>query len=391
MGPRLPLDEARRLAIARCPAGEAPTTVAASLGHSRRWVYKWLARHQAGGDEWAQEGSRRPLGQPRALPDRVEEAVRMGRLELYNEGLLCGAQNIRWQLEELELTPLPSVRTINRVLARHGLTYRRTGRYEPKGKVYPVLPASQANAVHQVDYLGPCSLRGPVRFWSLNTVDVATARCATAPVPSRAGQATVDALWATWHRLGCPAAVQADNAWVFVGSPAHPRALGVLIRLCLPQGIEPWFIPPREPWRNGVVEQCNDHYRSKFLARVEVPSFAALGPARRAFEAKHNSRYRYTKLGGRTPLRAWQGEEQPLRFPAQEHPPPLPLPKPEAGRYHLVRFIRSDLRLDVFGESFKLPPEVEYEYVVATVDVEPQRLRVTLGADLIVEFPYRLR
>jgi hypothetical protein len=140
-----------------------------------------------------------------------------------------------------------------------------------------------------------------------------------------------------------------------------------------------------------VVEKFNDHYRSKFLARVEVPSFVALGSASRAFEAKHNSRYRYTKLGGQTPLMALRCQEQPLRFPAQEDPPRLPLPKPAAGRYHLVRFVRSDLRLDVFGESFKLPPEVEYEYVVATVDVEPQRLRVTLGADLIVEFPYQLR
>jgi hypothetical protein len=56
-----------------------------------------------------------------------------------------------------------------------------------------------------------------------------------------------------------------------------------------------------------------------------------------------------------------------------------------------VRFIRSDRRLDVFGERFPLPPEAEYEYVVATVHVERQRLRVTLGADLVAEFPYELR
>lgn len=201
----------------------------------------------------------------------------------------------------------------------------------------------------------------------------------------------MDALWATWRRLGLPAALQADNEWAFSGSPAHPRALGPLIRLCLAQGIEPWFIPPREPWWNGVVEKFNDHYRSKFLARVEVPSFAGLGPASRAFEEKHNSRYRYSKLGGQTPLAALQRETRPLRFPAREQAPQVPLPKPEAGRYHLVRFIRSDLRLDVFGERFRLPPEAEYEYVVATVDVENQRLRVHLGADPVAEFAYALR
>ena len=385
------VEDERTQAVARARAGESITAIAASLGRSRKWVYAWLARADEGEEAWARDRSHRPASHPRATAAEVAAAVRMVRLELYNQALLCGAQNIRWRLEELAWTPLPSVRTINRILARQGLTHRRTGRYVPKGKVYPTLPAPTANAVHQVDYLGPCYLRGPVRFWSLNTVDVATTRCATEPVPSRAGQATVDALWATWRRLGVPAAVQADNEWAFSGSPAHPRAMGPLIRLCLPHGIEPWFIPPRQPWWNGVVEQCNDHYRSKFLARVEVPTFAALGPASRAFEAKHNSRYRYTKLGGLTPLLALQREKRPLRFPARARPPRVPLPQPEAGRYHLVRFIRSDLRLDVFGERFRLPPEAEYEYVVATVDVARQRLRVRLGDDPVAEFPYALR
>jgi hypothetical protein len=242
-----------------------------------------------------------------------------------------------------------------------------------------------------VDYVGPCYLRGPVRFWSLNTVDLATARCALEPVQSRAGQATVDALWATWHRLGLPAHIQVDNELVFYGSPAHPRGMGPLIRLCLGQGIEPWFIPLREPWRNGVVEKFNDHYGSKFLARIDVPEAAALGPAHRAFEQQHNSRYRYSKLGGHTPLTALQRAGQALRFPPAAVAPQVPLPKPATGCYHLVRFIRSDQHLDVFGERFLLPPEAEYAYVVATVDVAQQQLRVLLGADPVAEFPYRLR
>ena len=205
------------------------------------------------------------------------------------------------------------------------------------------------------------------------------------------GQATVDALWATWHRLGLPGHVQVDNEMVCSGSPAHPRGLGLLIRLCLGQGIEPWFIPLREPWRNGVVEKFNDHYGSRFLARTDVPEAAALGPAHRAFEQKHNSRYRYTKLGGQTPLTALQRAGQPLRFPTAEVAPRVPLPKPETGCYHLVRFIRSDRRLDIFGERFLLPPDAVYAYVVATVHVVQQRLRVMLGADLVAEFPYRLR
>ena len=385
-----PEDE-RRWAVARIDAGDPVTAVAAALGRSRTWVYRWVARAHGAEATWPEDRSHRPTHQAGLTPAEVVEAVTLVRLSLYNQGLLCGAQNIRWELAELSVTPLPSVRTINRILARAELTHRRTGRYVPKGTPYPALAAPTANAVHQVDYVGPCYLRGPVRFWSLNTVDLATARCALEPVPSRAGQATVDALWASWHRLGLPAHVQVDNEGVFYGSPTHPRGMGLLIRLCLGQGIEPWFIPVREPWRNGVVEKFNDHYGSKFLARIAVPDAAALGPAHRAFEAKHNSRYRYSKLGGQPPLTALQRAGPALRFPPVAEAPRVPLPKPETGCYHLVRFIRSDQHLDVFGERFLLPPAAEYAYVVATVDVAQQQLRVMLGADPVAEFPYRLR
>ncbi len=81
----------------------------------------------------------------------------------------------------------------------------------------------------------------------------------------------------------------------------------------------------------------------------------------------------------------------PLAFPARECPPQVALPKPEAGRYDLVRFIRSDRDLDIFGERFLVPPEAEYAYVVATIDVARQRLTVRLDGDLIAEWPYRLR
>ena len=385
-----PEDE-RRWAVARIDAGDPVTAVAAALGRSRTWVYRWVARAHGAEATWPEDRSHRPTHQAGLTPAEVVEAVTLVRLSLYNQGLLCGAQNIRWELAELSVTPLSSVRTINRILARAELTHRRTGRYVPKGTPYPALAAPTANAVHQVDYVGPCYLRGPVRFWSLNTVDLATARCALEPVQSRAGQATVDALWASWHRLGLPAHVQVDNEGVFYGSPTHPRGMGLLIRLCLGQGIEPWFVPVREPWRNGVVEKFNDHYGSKFLARIDVPDAAALGPAHRAFEAKHNSRYRYSKLGGQTPLTALQRAGQALRFPPVAEAPRVPLPKPETGCYHLVRFIRSDQHLDVFGERFLLPPAAEYAYVVATVDVAQQQLRVMLGADPVAEFPYRLR
>jgi hypothetical protein len=166
--------------------------------------------------------------------------------------------------------------------------------------------------------------------------------------------------------------------------------MGSLIRLCLLHGIEVWFIPPAEPWRNSVVEKFNDHWRYKFLRRVVMDSTSQLREESLKFECRHNRSYRYSALAGKTPLAAL-GRSKQLKFPPGEHPPTHPLPKPERGRYHLVRFIRSDGLLDILGEKFLVPPEAVYEYLRATVNVSQQRLSLFLDNKKIDEHPYRLR
>ncbi len=381
----------RRRAIERYLEGESPSTVCASMGYSGRWFYKWLSRFESGDANWFQDRSRRPHRSPTRTKREVEELVIAVRRHLSAQEIFHGDQAIRWELEDLEVHPLPSVRTIARIVARHGLTRRRTGRYRPKGKPYPAPVAEGPGAVHQSDFIGPRHLEGPIRFYSLNTVDLGTGRCAVQPVLQRGGQHTVDAVWASWSRLGMPHYHQVDNEMVFYGSPAHPRGMGSLIRLCLHHDIEPWFIPPGEPWRNGVVEKFNDHWEAKFLRRIRMHSGEELLQESLRFEERHNSRYRYSKLGGKTPLAALEASGTKLRFPPDTEAPRYPLPKPERGRYHLVRFVRSDGLLHIFGETFKAPPEAIYEYVRLTVDVSRQWLSVFLGKALLDEHSYRLR
>jgi hypothetical protein len=325
----------------------------------------------------------------------VEEIVKVTRLSLYNQGIFCGAQAILWELEEQSIAPLPSLRTINRILNRHELTHRRTGRYEPKGTPYPDLPAKAPNDRHQADFVGPRHLRGDrgtLRFYSLNVVDLSTGRCANQPLFGRSGNAVYEAFWAIWGRLGVPQHLQVDNEMVFYGSPTHPRGMGPLIRLCLRYGIELWFVPHAEPWRNGVVEQFNHHYQQKFLDRVCMRTERELRDGALAFEHKHNSRYRYSKLHGRTPLQALaQSGKRSLRFPPLQPAPKTPLKKPESGCYHLIRFIRSDCKLDIFGERFRLSPDLQFEYVVATIDVKEQKLKLFHNHLQVEEFDYKLR
>jgi putative transposase len=180
------------------------------------------------------------------------------------------------------------------------------------------------------------------------------------------------AVYAVWLRMGIPENLQVDNDIAFYGSPAHPRGMGPLIRLCLRYGVHLWFIPPSEPWWNGIGEKFNDHYQQKFLAKVTMMSMPQLGQESLAFEHRHNSCYRYSKLKGKTPLKALASMKKIFIFPSKSDAPQHPLKKPEEGCYNLVRFIRSDCQFNIFGEMFPAPPETQYEYVEATVDVKEQ-------------------
>lgn len=381
--------EAERIrAVQRVLEGESVSVVCGSLGHSRKWLYKWLDRHDSGEPDWYRDRSRRPRRRPRQTSAEIEELVQHVRKNLEKNEEFSGAQAIRWELEEREVRPLPSLRTINRILARNGLTTRRSGPYEAKGKRYPSLTARVPGDVHQTDFVGPCYLRGGVRFYGLNSVDLATGRCASEPTLTRSAQDTVDAFWRSWGRLGMPRHQQVDNEMVFYGSPRYPRSMGPLLRLCLLNDIEVWFIPMAEPWRNGVVEKYNDFWQQKFLNRVDLAAEPELWEHSLRFEERHNSRYRYSKLGGRTPMAALQSSGHKLRFPEAAVPPRHPMPEPQAGRYHLVRFVRSDGVLNVFGEKFIAPPECTYEYVQLTVDVARRRLQVFLDKQLVDEHSY---
>jgi len=59
----------------------------------------------------------------------IVEIVVMVRLDLYNQNLPYGANAILREMESILVRPLPSTRSVNRILARHGLTHRRTGHY----------------------------------------------------------------------------------------------------------------------------------------------------------------------------------------------------------------------------------------------------------------------
>ena len=331
----------------------------------------------------------------------LEEAILTARRKLVSDYRFSGPQAILWELEDQRPDQLPSLSTIKRVLLRHegeadlvppGRCGDQEARYRPRGKAYPALPSGRANLLHQGDFIGPCYIAGGTRFYSLHVVDAATRRSAVEPLETRHDEVVLEAVWRIWGRLGIPRRFQLDNELCFLGSHRYPRGTGQLIRLCLREHVEPVFIPMGEPWRNSLVEKFNEQFEDKFLAAVSIRNLRHLKEAAMQFEHKHNRFFRYAALQGKTPNEAFaaeHGRHARLRLP--EAPPVadlLPLPRAQRGTYRLIRFIRSDRLLDVFGERFLLPKRAVYEYVTALIDVKEQMLSVLLGTELVASIPY---
>ena len=59
--------------------------------------------------------------------EEIKEIVKMIRLELYNNGVFCGAKAIKNKMEDDDIEPVPSESTIGRILSSNGLTYGRIG------------------------------------------------------------------------------------------------------------------------------------------------------------------------------------------------------------------------------------------------------------------------
>ena len=73
----------RALAVQRFRNGEAPESICTSLGKSRSWLYKWIARQDVTDSAWNEERSRCPQFMPNRTAADVEEIGKTVRLSLY--------------------------------------------------------------------------------------------------------------------------------------------------------------------------------------------------------------------------------------------------------------------------------------------------------------------
>ena len=192
-----------------------------------------------------------------------------------------------------------------------------------------------------------------------------------------------------WKAIGPPDFLLLDNELSFRGSNKYPRSPGLVIRLCLYFDVQPVFIPIREPWRIGVIEKFNDTYNKKFFRRQWFNSYFHLKRQSKNFQRFHNKHHRYSCLKGKTPLEVIRNSNfKPVTIGANTKLPQLD--EVPDGNIILIRFIRSNRLLDIFGEKFKVSKNLVYSYVKAVIVTQIGLLQIYLGDELVDTFEYQL-
>ena len=379
-------EELRVEAVRRRLAGESPEAIAAALGRTSRWVRKWVARHAEEGHDiaWAAGQSRAPHHSPNRTVDELRAQIIGARERLVaNPRAQYGSLAVQWELRRLGVDPIPPARTIERVLAQAGLSRprRRQAGYVSKGVPYPAPVDIEPGTTHQIDMVGPRHLFGGVEFHALNLIDVGSHEAGNDIVATARPTLLATALAGIWSSTGLPAVAQFDNHSNFRGGiPPAWQHFGPIVATCLDLGVTPRFIPLREPWRNGVVEHFNDTWDKSFFRTEIFASLEHLRVENHEFIAFHNEHHRYSAHGGTTPNQIWEGRLRNPLSPAYQPPTRLPA----QGRIEVVRFIRSNRRIDLFGKHILVADEHTHQYVTAIIKVRARKVIViTLAGEII--------
>jgi len=238
--------------------------------------------------------------------------------------------------------------------------------------------------------VGPRYIKGDGKFYSFNIIDVFSRQVYIEPQRTKQDYFVGIGLLKCWKTIGLPDYIQFDNALSFRGCNKHPRSFSLIIKLCLYFGVVPVFIPVREPWRNGIIEKFNDTYDKSFFRREWFANYNVLKRQSKNFQRFHNKHHRYSVLQGKTPLEVINTAGfKPTTIGANTKLPditPVPL-----GNIVIIRFIRSDRMLNIFGEKFKISKTAVYSYVKAVIETDNEILKVYLGDELIENFNYKLK
>ena len=267
--------------VAMVRAGTRQRAVARHFAVSLYTVQWWLKRAAGLRLDRVDWSTRAPVPSRTGRTLRaVEDLVLCLRKELREQSDLgeFGAAAIRATLLERDHRPVPSVRTIGRMLARRGALDGRRRRRLPapaRGWYVPGVADSQAE-VDCFDIVEGLVIQGGTGVEVLNVISLHGALADAWPHTEVSAKVAVELIVAHWRAVGLPAYAQFDNDTIFQGAHHRPDSISRVMRLCLSLGVVPVFAPPREPGFQAAIESFNGRWQAKVWARFHHPSLGAL-------------------------------------------------------------------------------------------------------------------
>ena len=298
----------------------------------------------------------------------IEDLVLTVRTELERDSDLGfhGADRIHEILQNRPVEPLPSVRTINRILERRGVLDSRKRPRRPAPPPGWHLPevASKQQELDSFDVVEGLVIKDGPQVEVLNGVSLHGGLAASWPVlASVTAKLVVESLIGHWQAFGLPGYAQFDNDTIFQGTHAHPDVIGRVSRLCLSLGVVPVFVVPHEFGFQSMIENYNGTWQAKVWARFEHGSLLDLqGHSRRYVAALR--RHRSERIESAPQRRA---------FPTGWH---LDLQARPQGRIMYLRRTSAVGTVEVLGRAFEVDPHWRNRLVRVEVDLDEDTIRI---------------
>ena len=275
-----------------------------------------------------------------------------------------GARAIHAALEAQGTRPVPSVRTIGRILDRRGVLdgRRRTRRKAPPPGWYLPDIAARGVELDSFDIVEGLVIKGGPHVEVLNAISLHGGLVGSWPMEVVTAKAAVEALIERWRASGLPAYAQFDNDTIFQGPHQYEDVVGRVMRACLNLGVVPVFAPPREVGFQAAIESLNGRWQAKVWARFEHESLEGL--------KERSSRYvAATRLRSAARI-----EAAPPRQPFPEDWA-LDLQAPPRGRIVYLRRTGETGVAEVLGHRFEVAPSWPNRLVRAEVDLDAGMIR----------------
>jgi transposase InsO family protein len=292
-------------------AGLSAADAARHFGVSRKTAFKWLARHDAEPDRPLDDRSRRPHRSPGRTPDDVERLVLAAR-----DRWGWGPRKLRAVLAR-DGAPVPPVRTIAAILARHGRTRPAAAAPGPPPQRFE---HAAPNDLWQLDFKGPLEV-ARCKVMPLSVLDDHSRYLLALRPCTDMTFATVQAvLWDVFGDVGLPARLLCDNAFSTAKNSGVglTRFEGWLIRL----GIRPAHGRPYHPQTQGKVERFHGTLEAELWPHVRRDALEHFAADLEAYRPVYNAVRPHEALGDEPPVTRWRPSprRRPERVPEASYP-----------------------------------------------------------------------